>query len=224
MIKPFAAAIVQISTHHQIQTIIGLNREQNQTQFADKQPAVAASEDAQLLALLREPKTQEAGFRLLLRLYQERLYWHLRSLLHEHNAADEALQNTLIKIFRSIQQFRGDAQLYTWIYRIATNEALSYLRQRGRYLQRFQFEETMPESSENAQEINIGIDGEKAQALLQQAIAALPDKQKIVFSLRYFQEMPYSEMSTLLDTSQGALKASYHHAAKKVEQFIRERI
>lgn len=202
-----------------------MNIELQHADFAGKNPAHRQDEAGQILALLRQPTTQEAGFRLLVRTYQERLYWHLRSLLHEHNATDEVLQNTLIKVFRAIQQFRGDADLYTWLYRIATNEALSYLRQHKRYLQRFQLEETLPETPQNAStQYDIPIDSQRAEALLQQAIASLPDKQRLVFSLRYFQEMPYEEMSALLTTSQGALKASYHHAAKKVEQFIRQQL
>lgn len=176
--------------------------------------------DDQILEFLRTEKHFERGFRLLMNAYKERLYWHIRRLVLTHEDADDVLQNTFIKIYRGILQFEGKSKLYTWMYRIATNEAITFLQSRAR-----QSASSLDDPSAlltarlRADE---WFDGEALQRQLQEAMAQLPEKQRLVFNLRYYDEMPYEEMSTLLDTSVGALKASFHHAAKKIESFFRE--
>lgn len=176
--------------------------------------------DDQILALLRSAASFERGFRMLTSQYQERLYWHIRRLVLIHEDADDVLQNTLIKVYRNIHQFEGKSKLYTWLYRIATNEALTHLQQKSRN-QSESFEEGASMAALRMT-ADTWFDGDAVQVKLQRAIAELPEKQRIVFNLRYYDEMPYEEMSTMLDTSVGALKASFHHAVKKIETLFRE--
>ncbi len=176
-------------------------------------------EDKELLAIYRQPGTKEKGFTLIIRKYQERLYWHVRRLVVDHEDANDVLQNMFIKVWKSLDNFREDAQLYTWLYKIATNEALSFLEQQKR------------KSAISLSDVETGLsnklqadsqfDGNKLEWKLQKAILGLPEKQRIVFNLRYYDEMPYEQMSKVLETSEGALKASYHHAVKKVEEFMK---
>jgi len=181
-----------------------------------KQPLANAS-DEQILGLLAQPQTYEQGFRLLLEQYQERLYWHIRRLVINHDDANDVLQNCLLKAHRGIGRFEGRSSLYTWLYRIASNEALSFLKQRQAQAQAEYDEgfwaETLPAELP-------GPDGEALRIRLEQAMRRLPEKQKLVFNLRYYDEMSYEEMSRVLQTSVGALKASYHHAVKKIEAYI----
>ncbi len=175
--------------------------------------------DEHILSLLRAEHTVEEGFRLLLRTYGERLYWHIRRLVLTHEDADDVLQNMLIKVYRNIEGFEGKSRLYTWLYRIATNEALSFLENRRR-------QQTISvEDGENPRIQRLHsdpyFDADELQRRLYEAVAQLPDKQRAVFNLRYFEEMPYEEMSHIFDTSVGALKASFHHAVKKIETYIR---
>lgn len=176
--------------------------------------------DDKLLELLRSEKTFERGFRLLMTQYRERLYWHIRRLVSVHEDADDVLQNTFVKAYRGLPQFEGKSRLYTWLYRIATNEALSHLQQ----LQRRRTDSFDEPSNLMASRLKADawFDGDALQRRLQEATALLPDKQRVVFNLRYFEEMPYEEMSGILDTSVGALKASFHHAVKKIEQHFKE--
>lgn len=176
--------------------------------------------DEQILELLRADRTYERGFRLLMNKYQERLYWHIRRLVLVHEDADDVLQNTLIKIYRGILQFEGKSKLYTWLYRIATNEAITHLQSKARHST-----DSLDDNSAllaNRLQADTWFDGDEVQRRLQKAIVQLPEKQRIVFNLRYFDEMPYDEMSGVLDTSVGALKASFHHAVKKIEAVFRE--
>ena len=152
-------------------------------------------------------------------LYQERLYWHIRRMVHGHDDANDVLQNCLVKVFRNIGKFEQKSQLYTWLYRIATNEAITFLRKQKKGALSLDDEEM---HAANQLAADSFFDGSKAQRLLQEAIQLLPEKQKQVFNLRYFEEMPYQEMSELLETSPGALKASYHHAVKKIEDYLRK--
>lgn len=171
--------------------------------------------DEQILALMRSEQTFERGFRLLMTQYRERLYWHIRRMVQVHDDADDVLQNTFIKVYRGISQFEGKSKLYTWLYRIATNEALTHLQTQARHVSSSLEDGENPVF--NRLRADDWFDGDEIQAQLQKAIAQLPDKQKQVFNLRYFEEMPYEEMSQLLETSVGALKASFHHATKKIE-------
>jgi len=184
------------------------------------QATLTINTDDQILALLQSTETKERGFRLLMAAYQERLYTLIRRMVHTHEDADDVLQDCLIKVYRNIDRFEGKSQLYTWLYRIATNEALSFLKKRQRRA-----------ATSLDEEANSGIyqlraeapmDGDSLQRQLERALTQLPDKQRLVFNLRYFEEMNYKEMSILLQTSVGALKASYHHAVKKVEAAIKK--
>lgn len=145
--------------------------------------------------------------------YQERLYWHIRKMVGTHHDADDVLQNCLIKVFRNIHSFEGKSQLYTWLYRIATNESLTFLKKN----QRQATEAIDGQASVFQLQAEAPVDGDLIERKLNAAVASLPEKQQLVFRLRYYKEMSYKEMSAMLQTSQGALKASYHHAVKKVE-------
>jgi RNA polymerase sigma factor (sigma-70 family) len=176
-------------------------------------------DDKALLALYREPATRERGFTYIIQKYQERLYWHVRRLVMDHDDANDVLQNVFVKVWKNLEGFREDAQLYTWLYKIATNESLTFL------------EKQKKNTSVSLSDVETGLsntlkadsqfDANKLEWKLQRAILALPEKQRIVFNLRYYDEMPYEEMSRVLTTSEGALKASYHHAVKKIEEFIK---
>lgn len=176
--------------------------------------------DSELLIRFRDDETRHKAFELILKKYQQRLYWHIRKIVIQHDDADDVLQNTFIKIWKGLDGFKEDSQLFTWLYRIATNEALMFLRQaeKRRTDSIHPIEYQLARSLENDPYFN----GDKIQLRLQQAILSLPEKQRIVFNMRYFEEMPYEEMAGILDTSVGALKASYHHAAKKIEEFFKE--
>jgi RNA polymerase sigma-70 factor, ECF subfamily len=162
---------------------------------------------------------RETAFRLLMDKYSERLYWHCRRLLISHEDADDAMQNTLVKAWTNLDNFRAESGLYTWLFRIATNESITLINARRRHpsgSDGSDYESQMADSLEADE----WFDGDAAQRKLQQAILALPEKQRIVFNLKYYEEMKYEEMSEVLDTSVGALKASYHHAVKKIEKYI----
>ena len=175
--------------------------------------------DERILVLLQKERNYERGFRLLMGKYQERLYWHVRRMVTQHEDANDVIQNCFVKVYRSIHSFQGKSKLYTWLYRIATNEAITYLNKRNRKATASMDDEE--NNLSNRLHADCYFDGDEAQIRLQQAITKLPEKQRLVFNLRYFDEMTYKEMSGVLDTSVGALKASFHHAVKKVENFVR---
>ena len=176
-------------------------------------------DDKELLFQFRQPETKERAFTAIIKKYQEKLYWHIRRMVVDHEDANDVLQNMFIKVWNALDNFREDSQLYTWMYRIATNEALTFLDQQKR---RSAVSLSDVESGlSNKIKADSNFDANKLEWKLQLAIQQLPEKQRIVFNLRYFDEMPYEEMSRVLETSEGALKASYHHAAKKIEEFIR---
>jgi len=160
------------------------------------------------------------GFNLIVQVHQERLYWHVRKMVVDHDDANDIMQNVLVKVWKGLANFRADSGLFTWIYRIATNESLTFLKQKKNKFSSSltDLEGQLPggTSSEGL------ISGDEIQIKLQLAVQSLPDKQKQVFNMRYFEEMKYEEMSRVLKTSEGALKASYHHAVKKIEAFISE--
>jgi RNA polymerase sigma-70 factor, ECF subfamily len=160
------------------------------------------------------------GFRLIVEKYSSRLYWHIRRLVIIHEDADDALQNTFLNAWKSIGEFRNESSLYTWLYTIATNEALTLInkRKKNTAISLDGLEGYFASSHEGS----TWFDGDEAQIKLQNAILKLPEKQRIVFNLKYFEEMTYGEMSRVLKTSEGALKASYHHAVKKIEKFLKE--
>ncbi len=167
--------------------------------------------DERLLELLASEFTFEQGFALLVSAYKQRLYWHIRRIVITHEDADDALQNTFVKVYKGIAHFEGKSKLFTWMYRIATNEALSLVQQRSKHAAG-----TLDGNNSAALlKADPWFEGNETQLLLLNAIAGLPEKQRLVFNLRYYDEMPYEEISELLGTSVGALKASFHHAAKK---------
>jgi RNA polymerase sigma factor (sigma-70 family) len=181
--------------------------------------ALTAQDDAELLRKFREPATREAAYTALIRKYQERLYWHVRRMVVGHDDANDVLQNVFIRVWNALEGFKEESQLYTWLYRIATNECLTFLEnQKKRSSVSL---DDVQSGLENRVRAETGFDANKLEWKLQLAIQQLPDKQRIVFTLRYYDEMPYEEMSRVLETSEGALKASYHHAAKKIEDYIR---
>ncbi len=176
------------------------------------------TDDRMLLAMFKQEHTKEPAFTQLVSRYQQRLYWHIRRMVVEHEDANDILQNVFIKVWKSLGNFREEANLFTWLYRIATNESLSWLeQQRKRNSVPLNHSDHHIYDKLQAQK---GFDASKIEWKLQQAIHSLPEKQKIVFNLRYYDELPYDEMAIVLDTSAGALKASYHHAVKKVEDFL----
>ncbi len=168
--------------------------------------------DSDILQQFRDPRTREKAFTVLTQQYSKRVYWHVRRMVEDHEDANDITQNVLVKVWRKLDDFREEAGLFTWIYRIATNEALSFLEQRNRR----QSVPLEPESASAA--AGAYLDAEEAEDRLHHAINTLPARQKQVFLLRYYDEMPYEEMSSVLDTSVGALKASYHHAVQKIKE------
>lgn len=174
-------------------------------------------EKAFILELL-EPKTQNEAFRKLLQLYQKPLYNHIRNMVLNHDDADDVLQNTFIKIFSNLKNFKGDSKLFSWMYRIATNEAITFMQQRAK--KQGISNEEVQQKAINKLESDVFFDGNEIQLKFQKAIAILPEKQQLVFKMRYFEELKYEEMSEILTTSVGALKASYHIAVKKIEEYL----
>jgi RNA polymerase sigma factor (sigma-70 family) len=175
--------------------------------------------DAELLMQFRNTETKERAFTTIIKKYQEKLYWHIRRMVVSHDDANDVLQNVFIRVWNGLENFREDARLYTWLYRIATNECLTFL------------ESQKKRSAVSLSDVETGLsnkitadkhfDANKLEWKLQLAIQQLPEKQRLVFNLRYYDEMPYEEMSRVLETSEGALKASYHHAVKKIEDYIK---
>jgi len=172
-------------------------------------------EQTLLVHALQNPATQEAGFKILIKEYQQPLYWHIRKIVFDHEDADDVLQNTYIKVFKNIKNFRGESKLFSWMYRIATNEALTFIKQKSRKL-RLSLNE-FNEKQVNQLEADIYFEGDAIALKLQLAVANLPEKQRLVFNLKYYEELKYDEISEILETSVGGLKASYHHAVKKIK-------
>lgn len=171
------------------------------------------------LSELSNPKTQNDAFKKLLELYQKPLYFHIRNIVLNHDDTDDVLQNTFLKVFSNVKNFKGDSKLYSWMYRIATNESLTFLQQKSKK-SGISNEEVQNKAINNL-ESDVYFEGDEIQLKLQKAIAILPEKQQLVFKMKYFEEMKYEEMSQVLDTSVGALKASYHIASKKIEEFLK---
>ena len=177
-------------------------------------------DDQQLLDKLLNPETRNYGFNMLVRGYQQKLYWHVRKMVIDHDEADDLVQEVFVKVWKNLDKFRQDSQLYTWVYRIATNECLNYLRKKK---QRF-FIPIHDIQGELAQKLDSSpyVDGDEIQLKLQKALLKLPDKQRLVFNMKYFDEMKYEEIAEITETSVGSLKASYHHAVKKIEEFLKQ--
>ncbi len=176
------------------------------------------TDEALLVEQLKSNTHKEQAFRALIMLYKERLYWHIRNIVKSHDDSDDVLQNTFIKIYKNIHNFKGDSKLFSWMYRIATNESITFINKNAKRLQT---------TNEKAQQLAINnltsdvyFEGDAIQLKLQKAIATLPEKQQLVFNMKYFQDIKYKDMSEILETSEGALKASYHIAVKKIEAYL----
>ena len=173
-----------------------------------------------ILILLRNPDTQREGFAQVVGEYSERLYWQIRKMVFSHDDANDILQDVFIKAWLNIDKFRGDAKLSTWLYKIAINESITFInRSKAKLNLSIDDDDSFLINQLEGDEY---FDGDHAQMLLQKAMLSLPDKQRLVFQMKYFNELKYDEMSDILGTSVGALKASFHHAVKKVEKFLKE--
>lgn len=171
-----------------------------------------------ILEKLQDPSTHQAGFEMLVSTYSERIYWQIRKMVLSHDDANDILQDVFIKAWLNIENFRGDSKLSTWLYRIAINESITFINRKKR-------QQNISMDSDDSFLLNTlegdeFFDGDEAQKLLQQAVLTLPDKQRLVFQMKYFDDMKYDDISAITGTSVGALKASFHHAVKKVESFL----
>ena len=176
-------------------------------------------QDKDLLKRFRDSSSRNMAFNELVNCYQERLYWHIRRIVIDHDDADDVLQNTFIKAFKNLDKFREDSQLFTWLYRIATNESLTFLKKKKKnvFVSMDDVSRQLSSTLESAPELS----GDAIQLKLQRAILTLPAKQRLVFNMKYFDEMKYEEIAQVTGTSVGALKASYHHAVKKIEAYVK---
>ena len=175
-------------------------------------------DEKQFIAELLNPKTQNEAFRKLVREYQRPLYNHIRTIVLNHDDTDDVLQNTFVKTYQNLKNFKGESKLFSWMYRIATNEAITFINQRAK--KSGISNEEVQEKMLNSLAADVDYDGDEIQLKLQKAVAILPEKQQLVFKMKYFEEMKYEEMSEILGTSVGALKASYFHAVKKIEEYL----
>ena len=176
--------------------------------------------DEEIIEKIQDEKTVNYGFNLLMDKYQEKVYWVIRRMVIEHDSADDIAQETFVKVWKNIESFKGDSKLYTWIYRIATNEALNHLRKKKRrfFLPIGDVEHELSSSLDT----DIYYSGDQIQLKLQKALLKLPEKQRLVFNMKYFEEMKFKDIAEVMDVSVGSLKAQYHHAVKKIEKFIQE--
>jgi RNA polymerase sigma-70 factor (ECF subfamily) len=175
-------------------------------------------EELELLNRLKTEGTKEKAFKELLSIYKERLYWHIRNIVKSHDDTDDVLQNTFIKVYRNIDGFKGESKLFSWMYRIATNEALTHITLNAKRSQLTT--EAFQQNAISNLKADVYFDGDDIQLKLQKAIATLPHKQQLVFNMKYFEDLKYRDMSEILETSEGALKASYHIAVKKIEEYL----
>ncbi|MFD1255177.1 RNA polymerase sigma factor [Mucilaginibacter terrae] len=178
----------------------------------------ASVSDTEILSKFQDEKTRNEAFNLLLKKYQQKIYWHVRRMVVNHDDADDLVQDVFIKIWKNLPGFRSDAQLYTWMYRIATNECITFLNKK-KQKNNIPLDDVSYELAESLADSTY-LSGDKVQLKLQQALLTLPDKQRLVFNMKYYDDMKYEEMSEVLGTSVGALKASFHLAVKKIEAHL----
>lgn len=171
-------------------------------------------QEATLIENLKSKEHREQAFRELIAQYKERLYWHIRKMVLDHDDTDDILQNTFIKIFKNIHAFKGDSKLYTWMYRVATNEAITFINQKAR--KNMISSEQVQEQALLQLESDVYFEGEAIQLKLQKAIATLPPRQQLIFNMKYFDDLTFEDLSEVLETSVGGLKSSYHIAVKKI--------
>ena len=176
-------------------------------------------DEKDFIKALLDPKTQNVAFQKLLLDYQKPLYHHIRNIVLNHDDADDVLQNTFIKVFQHLKNFKAESKLFSWMYRIATNEAITFINQKAK--RNGTTSEAMQSKIVDNLKADVYFDGNEIQVKLQNAVAQLPEKQQLVFKMKYYEEIKYEDMSEILGTSVGALKASYHHAVKKIEEFVK---
>jgi RNA polymerase sigma-70 factor (ECF subfamily) len=176
--------------------------------------------DKKLLIMFQNPKTRNLAFNHIINKNQERAYWHIRKIVLSHEDANDVTQNTFIKVWKNLDKFKGESKIFTWIYTIATNEALSFLKKKKRNY--FESLDTVSYRLSSNLSADNYCDGDEIEQKLQKAILTLPTKQRIAFNMKYFENMKYTEISEVLGTSVGALKANYHHAKNKIEQFLKD--
>lgn len=177
------------------------------------------NDDIQLLNHFRSPAGREKAFEAIMRRYQERIYWHIRRMVLIHEDTDDLVQNVFLKAWRGLDNFRGDSSLQTWLYTIATNETITFLKQKRKL-------STTSSGDHNLSQLNSLQDdnffsGDEAESILQRALLGLPEKQRLVFNMKYYGSLKYEEISEITGTSEGALKSSYHHAVEKIKNFLR---
>ncbi len=175
-------------------------------------------EEKNFIKELIDPRTQNTAFQKLLREYQKPLYQIIRNIVIDHDDAHDVLQNTFIKVFQNITKFKGDSKLFSWVYRIATNEAITFINNKAKR-SKLTSTELQSKLVDNLQS-DVYFEGDEIQLKLQKALVILPEKQQLVFKMKYFEELKYEEISEILGTSVGALKASYFHAVKKIEEYL----
>jgi len=178
----------------------------------------AQVEDEVILSKFQDEKTRNEGFNLLLQKYQQKIYWHVRRMVIDHDDADDLVQDVFVKVWKNLPGFRSDAQLYTWMYRIATNECITFLNKK-KQKNNIPLDDVAYELADTLADSTY-FNGDQAQRKLQQALLTLPEKQRLVFNMKYYEDMKYDEISAVLGTSVGALKASFHLAVKKIEAFL----
>ncbi|MGB3468318.1 MAG: RNA polymerase sigma factor [Cyclobacteriaceae bacterium] len=177
-------------------------------------------EEAFIIEKLKAEETRRYGFNLLVKAYQQRVYWHIRKMVVDHEDSDDIMQEVFIKVWKNLDKFREDSSLFTWIYRIATNECLGFLKKKKRRFFLPINDVTAELTGKLSDSSNVLLDGEAIEIKLQKALLTLPDKQRVVFNMRYYDNLSFADISEVTETSVGALKASYHHAAKKVEKLV----
>ncbi len=180
----------------------------------------AQTDDRDLVAQFRNEHTKNSAFSMILQRYQKKVYWHVRRIVINHDDADDVVQNTFIKVWENLEKFREDSKLYTWLFRVATNEALLFLNKKKAKFNTpiDEMDYSLLDSLQSGSYFN----GNAAELKLQTAILTLPEKQRLVFNMKYYDALKYEEMEEILGTSVGALKASYHHAVKKIEEFLKK--
>jgi RNA polymerase sigma-70 factor (ECF subfamily) len=176
-------------------------------------------EEKELVVALQSEQHREAAFKSLVSNYKERLYWHIRKIVLDHDDTDDVLQNTFIKVFKNIHRFKGDSKIFTWMYRIATNESLTFIQKKAK-MKNISME-SAKELAISKLESDVYFEGDAIQIQLQKAIGTLPHKQQLIFNLKYFDDLTYQELSEILDTSVGGLKSSYHIAVKKITAYLK---
>ena len=177
--------------------------------------------DDEILSKFQDEKTRNQAFSILLKKYQQKIYWHVRRMVIDHDDADDLVQDIFIKVWKNLPGFRSDAQLYTWMYRIATNECITFINNKKKK-NNISLDEVSYELADSLADSTY-FNGDQAQRKLQEALLTLPEKQKLVFNMKYYEDMKYEEISHVLGTSVGALKASFHLAVKKIEAYLTSR-